>query len=85
MSINELICPVCNGLEEIEFTCPNCSNDTDDCGLINNYLGPYSPYDETYSILSANDTDRENEICIHLVSCPLCGKDTRVSINKIII
>lgn len=85
MSNKELICPVCNGLEILDFYCPNCSHLTNDCGLVNNYWGPYSPYEANYNLFSSKETDFESEICIHLVSCPECEKDTRVSIKKVLI
>ena len=40
------ICPICNGLETIEFQCERCSQKMEDLGKISDYFDDYSPYME---------------------------------------
>ncbi|KUO51606.1 MAG: hypothetical protein APF76_13245 [Desulfitibacter sp. BRH_c19] len=73
------ICPLCNGLENIqEFICPHCGIKMIDNGSINEFVGPYSPYEEL-----TLRTDNVDNKCVHLVSCSKCGSDFRLSIDLV--
>lgn len=77
----EKVCPICNGLEEIDEVCPQCGHKMLDGGALQNYLGPYSPYVES-DMVPLNMT---NNGCVHLVYCPNCNFDIRMSWDIIII
>jgi hypothetical protein len=81
----ELVCPVCNGIDKLNINCPHCTSATEDCGILKNFLGPYSPYEESKPDLFTNQLDLETGNCMHLVSCPNCGEDTRVPVGKVIV
>ncbi|HZK25506.1 MAG TPA: hypothetical protein VFC74_09010 [Oscillospiraceae bacterium] len=59
------ICPYCNGLEELHFTCPACGGKMADYGALQNALGPYAPYEE-------NSQLRGQDGCLHQLYCPEC-------------
>ncbi|NLZ38632.1 MAG: hypothetical protein GX893_03380 [Firmicutes bacterium] len=59
------ICPYCNGLYELKISCPNCGSCLEDCGALQEMLGPYAPYEEN-SLLMGND------FCIHQLYCHQC-------------
>jgi len=70
-----LVCPLCNGLRNLQLhICPDCGHDMQDQGRVREFFGPYSPYEELRAVNSLD------EKCVHLISCPRCGKDFRVNI-----
>ncbi len=72
----EKVCPLCNGLKNIEkYECSHCHVIMEDKGKITNFVGPYSPYED--------DKINEDDICIHLLSCPKCGNDFRIQVRQI--
>ncbi len=79
-----MLCPICNGLEQLTAICPACSGQTDDCGRLEDFTGPYSPYQpdtftnyETVSPLSQSE-----QSCGHVVYCPNCVQTFEVHISK---
>jgi len=66
------VCPICNGMAQINVKCPCCGQDMQDGGAVEDYLGPYSPY-----FRSEMAEDVEKSHCVHLLTCPHCGYDTR--------
>ncbi|MDW7673841.1 MAG: hypothetical protein SCK28_04805 [Bacillota bacterium] len=76
----ELSCPLCNGMKDVKGHCPRCNTKWEDGGMVNNYLGPYSPYEDQL----IGDVEG-GEDCIHLLYCPICGYDQRVGVQKITI
>lgn len=77
----EKVCPICNALEGIYQECPLCGHQLIDGGVLQNYLGPYSPYMEGDTIPLNIDSNS----CIHLLYCPECNFDTRASWELVII
>ncbi|MGZ9585335.1 hypothetical protein [Paenibacillus marinisediminis] len=77
------VCPLCNGMINPDFTCPNCSNPAIDCGKRNDYAGPYAPYEENKDMSNELYTDihptsmeivhSEEEHCLHILYCEQCG------------
>lgn len=63
------ICPACSGLISSGPDCP-CGREMADSGPASDYSGPYSPY---------FNCSFESPACIHLFTCPACGRDTRVA------
>lgn len=58
-------CPMCNGVEPLG-QCPYCGNKMEDLGMVDDFLGPYHPYQ-----------DRNSGKCMHLIYCPNCQWDYR--------
>jgi len=79
----ELICPLCNGFITYKKSCPFCGNSLRDGGTLQDFYGPYSPYDDFDNYpLVFEMKGKEDYNCIHLVYCPICGFDTRIVIEK---
>lgn len=75
-------CPVCNGLTTLSLRCPRCAEIMEDGGSLDNFLGPYSPYEE-HDLFHMVNNDGYVARCIHLVSCPNCGEDIRIGVQRI--
>ncbi|MBZ4687374.1 MAG: hypothetical protein PWQ96_201 [Clostridia bacterium] len=81
----DLLCPICNGLTYINhYNCPNCGALLQDNGPVNSFLGDYSPYQDS-SLLDEGWGSKNNlgKACVHLLSCPQCGKDKRINVELI--
>lgn len=77
----EFGCPVCNGFITLSKTCPKCGDELlEDRGTLEDYYGPYSPYDVQELYESVTESGNRECNCIHLMSCPACGYDERVGI-----
>ncbi len=76
-------CPVCNGLVDLNLNCPRCGEKMKDDGSLDNFLGPYSPYEE-HNLLHMMIADEETAHCVHLVSCPKCGEDHRLGVTRVL-
>lgn len=73
-------CPMCNGVT-LPGKCPVCTVQMKDLGPVTNFLGPYSPYEETDPASEGKDQDKPFEVsCVHLVYCPNCQYDHRVTV-----
>ncbi|MET3505842.1 hypothetical protein [Halalkalibacter oceani] len=69
------ICTVCNGMSQIDYTCPACHVRTVDFGKIMDYEDSYRPYEEIEVAKAANGiaNDREEQLCPHYMICPACS------------
>ncbi|WP_223700828.1 hypothetical protein [Sutcliffiella deserti] len=78
------ICPLCNGFEEYNQTCTSCGNLLVDAGKVTDFFDDYSAYMEIDSMkeVDGNLVSLAENICMHLVSCPLCQQDKVVAINE---
>lgn len=74
------VCSLCNGLASLDFACPDCGEQMEDKGEVEDYLGPYSPYAELHV---GELAEGRGGYCTHLFSCPACGRDKRVRIEQI--
>ncbi|MEM5766867.1 MAG: hypothetical protein AAGU23_01660 [Bacillota bacterium] len=79
----EGICPLCNGLQAVDSRCPMCGQPMVDGGSLQDFYGPYSPYEEknTYGKLAVAG---RRAVCIHLLYCPSCGYDRREQITQVL-
>jgi hypothetical protein len=86
-----MLCPVCNGLEQLSALCKSCLSAADDCGRLTDYAGPYSPYQETWPAIewvaaysqSLERPEPESELyCVHIVYCTNCGSTQEVSVHE---
>ena len=80
----ELICKLCNGMTEVGKKCHLCGSKMEDSGKLSDYYDPYSPYESRDSMLGADMPDMESGKCVHLLVCPVCGSDTRVSNDLVV-
>jgi hypothetical protein len=71
----EKVCPLCNALEIAAEKCPSCGALLVDSGALNSYLGPYSPYMNSDELPFGGQ-----EYCVHLLHCPICAYDTRLTV-----
>jgi uncharacterized protein YbaR (Trm112 family) len=74
------ICPVCNGMQELQTNCPVCSQRMCDHGKLSDLLGPYSPYEMNNTSLTNQEGD-EHELCLHLLNCPDCHSSYTLQIR----
>ncbi|MGB9803800.1 hypothetical protein [Desulfofundulus sp.] len=65
-----MTCPLCNGIYTEQQIC-TCGATMKDAGLVTDYYGPYSPY---------FNLSFEDPICLHLFSCPVCGRELQVAV-----
>lgn len=77
----EKVCPLCNGLIQVDRKCPYCGNVLIDGGIIQNYYGPYSPY--VAQVTAINGDERHN--CIHLLYCAGCHYDIRAAWQFVVV
>jgi len=68
------ICPLCNGLIVPAQACPHCLQGLSECGKLDDYTGPYSPY--TSGITSTGDAEEAGSGCIHVLYCDHCQTRT---------
>lgn len=79
-------CPICNGLFEEDLQCLKCGQIMQDNGRIEDYYGPYSPYDNMDKYEQPFFGGLSEELpCVHLFTCPRCGYDTRVGIEQVVL
>lgn len=77
------LCPICNGLANLNVQCPECHHQLDDYGRIDQIWEPYSPYREIDDIKLTNGYDDfTTHKCVHLTTCSCCGKDQIIFINE---
>ncbi len=77
----DLVCPLCNGIKNMNISCPVCSAKLKDNGPIVNYLDDYSPY-LSNDITQLVDGALHDQ-CVHLFSCEKCEYDKRIKINRV--
>lgn len=71
----EKVCPLCNALLTITEACPQCGMVLLDGGVLSNYLGAYSPYMDAQNL----PFQTENH-CVHVLYCPTCEYDRRLTL-----
>lgn len=77
-----MICPVCNALNPLEVSCPNCGSAAEDEGRWNDWSGPYSPYEPFLPISNAATTAISDQTaCQHSVRCSACHFSFTVEIT----
>lgn len=72
------ICPICNGLEDICQSCPQCGRPMEERGPLQDFIDGYSPYlsQEMGEGLAPPGT------CVHLYYCRACDRDQRLAIPR---
>lgn len=78
-------CALCNGMISIQQRCPQCGRVLEDKGQLENYFGPYSPYEDTDHYQKPLQQGNVSVApCIHLFSCAVCGYDVKLGFYKVI-
>jgi hypothetical protein len=72
------LCPVCNGLSNIERECSHCGDMMHDLGRVDTLYGPYSPYSPDEF---KDDTNSKSVDCQHVLTCPNCSTSSYVEIH----
>ncbi|MEW9123592.1 MAG: hypothetical protein AB2421_12865 [Thermotaleaceae bacterium] len=78
----ELVCPLCNAMDNYIYLCPSCHTPMENTGAIQDYFDDYSTYlpmDITQRI-----DDAPHEQCVHLFYCNRCHYDKRIGIRRIV-
>lgn len=66
-------CGLCNGVSS-PGPCPVCGNQMKDLGMVEDYEGPYSPYQDGELIEWEHKYNKKGSlVCIHMVQCPACS------------
>ncbi len=73
------ICPVCNGLSQLDAVCHRCQSDMEDRGQLESYYGPYAPYEEDELLSTSTITPYETS-CPHVAYCTECGAVERIQV-----
>ncbi len=77
------ICPLCNGLEQLNKVCTDCGQQVEDKGRIMDYYDDYSAYMPIDQMKLENGyPDLEKHLCPHLVLCESCGMEDLVFIQE---
>ncbi|MCI1695259.1 hypothetical protein [Aneurinibacillus aneurinilyticus] len=78
------ICPICNGLEHMHYSCPSCHHQMEDAGKLETFYGPYSPYEEWGDTEMTNGyMDQAAGECMHIFSCQHCGLQTVQGVEEV--
>lgn len=76
-----MLCPICNGLEQLSAQCRTCSRTLDDCGRMSDYAAPYAPYQPLADDPSCcMETMTFNLRCRHVVYCAGCNDIDEVAV-----
>ncbi|WP_031515781.1 hypothetical protein [Desulfofalx alkaliphila] len=65
-------CLLCNQLEAVTESCPNCGEIMENLGLLQDFYDPYSPYLDQ-EIYQDNYLQNDDDHCVHLLACGKCG------------
>ncbi|MRG86904.1 hypothetical protein [Salinibacillus xinjiangensis] len=78
------VCPVCNGLTNMEKTCQVCSGQMVDRGRLIDYFDDYSPYleDEDAKLVDGFLETKSNHLCVHVYHCLSCDSEVEVTIEE---
>jgi len=66
------LCVLCNRLYTLTIGCPSCGQGLEDMGLLQDFYGPYSAY-EDQEIYQDGYNGYTEECCVHLLHCHACG------------
>ncbi|WP_085992951.1 hypothetical protein [Oceanobacillus senegalensis] len=68
------LCPLCNGIEMVMISCPNCQSNMDDHGKVMDYFDDYSAYldIDMVKMVDGDTKSLENHQCLHYFYCTNC-------------
>ena len=78
------MCPICNGLRELENYCTVCGTALVNSGKVSDFLDPYGHYndEETVKMGDGYPNTEKDQICPHLMSCNRCNHDQVIFIRE---
>jgi hypothetical protein len=79
-----VICPVCNGLQQVIAHCPSCDQLVADMGKLVDFSDPYSPYRDMDDLASSPDYSIYGSSmngCIHWTYCPSCRRSAAYEVS----
>ncbi|MGY0372510.1 hypothetical protein [Clostridium sp. JNZ J1-5] len=71
----EMVCPICNEINHVEYKCRECNSNMVDKGRKQEFFGNYSAEDPI---------DDYGNYCIHIFKCSKCDFMEDVKIRKVI-
>ncbi|MFC4809177.1 hypothetical protein [Paenibacillus sp. GCM10023250] len=81
-----MLCPVCNGLEQLAVRCPACASAVDDWGRTADFMGPYSPYQpddaDPVTEMTVEEPMRAVQSCSHVAYCRQCGAAFEAAVRQ---
>lgn len=78
------ICPVCNGFQQLDLSCPSCNKTFEDKGRIMDFFDDYSPYMQIdqMKLEDGIPDDNEQQLCPHFLKCSHCGYEITFLIKE---
>ena len=76
------MCPVCNGLTQLQAICSICYQPMIDLGRETDFWDDYSPYREIQHLLMGMNTTENKTVCLHLAHCPFCDHEQTVAVEE---
>ncbi|MGM9923493.1 MAG: hypothetical protein ACI35R_04515 [Bacillus sp. (in: firmicutes)] len=78
------ICPLCNGLQQVELPCRRCLAPLIDKGKLTDYLDDYSAYEDSDTLKQVDGITAsvQNHLCVHYFFCETCGGEEHVVIEE---
>lgn len=76
------LCPLCNGLIELNRQCPRCGRELEDQGQAEVLYDPYSPYEDDALVPTLKSTAAPERWCWHVLACPFCHREELVPIAQ---
>ena len=78
------MCPLCNGFDATQQTCTQCGSFLEEVGKVTDYLDDYSAYMDIdiLKLVDGDNNSLETQECLHLFTCPVCQKDTVVTVKE---
>lgn len=78
------ICYLCNGMENLNKSCPTCDSKMMDGGKAVDYHGDYAPYIEAddAKLIDGIADSHQNQQCVHLAICSVCNREEEVIVQE---
>jgi len=78
-----MLCPVCNGIVDLQVPCLSCGGTVTDCGRLSDWTGPYAPYEpaDVQAVSSASLMQSEAGCC-HAVYCSSCQQTSEAIVTQ---
>lgn len=78
-----MFCPVCNGMQLLQESCPFCGGTVQDYGRSSDFAGPYAPYEQIEFDQRLTSSNMQNQfVCKHLLYCPTCRQTSETVVAE---
>lgn len=79
----ESVCPVCNGMMQLQAICTICHQPMIDLGRETDFWDNYSPYRDIQHLrMEGPGTLQEKTLCLHVAHCPFCDHEQSVTVEE---